>query len=179
MARDWSQGPLGEVMPDQVSGAPLLHNTRLPVEASTGNDDALLEAGGASQEASTETRDSAPAAGGEAMQTLRTSPAAPQLQAEPCRCSATKMCRASWPGDHHATRGIRGAARASASKIHVASRRVFFYNGLNHLKPSDTPTPSRDLARRFSSVLFFHTVQMTWRSFASRPQRNFFEYLCW
>jgi hypothetical protein len=33
---DWSECPLVEVIPGKVSGAPLLKNTRLPVEAITG-----------------------------------------------------------------------------------------------------------------------------------------------
>ena len=33
---DWSQCPLVEVIPGKVSGAPLLKNTRLPVDAITG-----------------------------------------------------------------------------------------------------------------------------------------------
>ena len=39
---DWSDCPLVEVIPGKVSGAPLLRNTRLPVEAITGNYDAFL-----------------------------------------------------------------------------------------------------------------------------------------
>jgi len=34
---DWSDCPLVEVIPGKVSGAPLLKNTRLPVDAITGN----------------------------------------------------------------------------------------------------------------------------------------------
>ena len=33
---DWSECPLVEVIPGKVSGAPLLKDTRLPVEAVTG-----------------------------------------------------------------------------------------------------------------------------------------------
>jgi hypothetical protein len=39
-AFDWSDCPLVEVIPGKVSGAPLLKDTRLPVEAITGNYDA-------------------------------------------------------------------------------------------------------------------------------------------
>ncbi len=38
---DWSNCPLVEIIPDKVSGAPLLKNTRLPVDAITGNYDAF------------------------------------------------------------------------------------------------------------------------------------------
>jgi uncharacterized protein (DUF433 family) len=39
---DWSECPLVEVIPRKVSGAPLLKNTRLPIEAITGNYDAFV-----------------------------------------------------------------------------------------------------------------------------------------
>jgi hypothetical protein len=42
---DWSNCPLVEIIPGKVSGAALLKNTRLPVEAITGDYDAFLEAG--------------------------------------------------------------------------------------------------------------------------------------
>ena len=42
---DWSECPLVEVIPGKVSGAPLLKDTRLPVEAITSNYDAFLERG--------------------------------------------------------------------------------------------------------------------------------------
>ncbi len=42
---DWSDCPLIEVIPGKVSGAPLLKNTRLPVDAITENYDALLDEG--------------------------------------------------------------------------------------------------------------------------------------
>jgi uncharacterized protein (DUF433 family) len=42
---DWSQCSLIEVIPGKVSGAPLLKNTRLPVEAITGNYDAFRDEG--------------------------------------------------------------------------------------------------------------------------------------
>ncbi len=37
---DWSECPLVEETPGKVSGVPLLKNTRLPVQAITGNYDA-------------------------------------------------------------------------------------------------------------------------------------------
>jgi uncharacterized protein (DUF433 family) len=42
---DWSDCPLVEVIPGKVSGAPLLKNARLPVDAITGNYDAFREEG--------------------------------------------------------------------------------------------------------------------------------------
>ena len=42
---DWSDCPLVEVIPGKVSGAPLLKNTRLPVDAITGNYDAFIDEG--------------------------------------------------------------------------------------------------------------------------------------
>ncbi len=42
---DWSDCPLVEIVPGKVSGAPLLKNTRLPVEAITGNYDAFRDEG--------------------------------------------------------------------------------------------------------------------------------------
>ena len=42
---DWPDCPLVEVIPGKVSGAPLLKNTRLPVDAITGNYDAFRDEG--------------------------------------------------------------------------------------------------------------------------------------
>ena len=42
---DWSPCPLVEMIPGKVSGVPLLKNTRLPVDAITGNYDAFRDAG--------------------------------------------------------------------------------------------------------------------------------------
>ena len=55
---DWSDCPSVEVIPGKVSGAPLLKNTRLPVDAITGNYDAFLEEGLSPEEAIAETLDS-------------------------------------------------------------------------------------------------------------------------
>ncbi len=60
---DWSDCPLVEIIPGKVSGAPLLKNTRLPVEAITGNYDAFREEGLSPEEAVTETLDCYPEAG--------------------------------------------------------------------------------------------------------------------
>ena len=60
---DWSDCPLVEVIPGKVSGAPLLKNTRLPVEAITGNYDAFLDEGLSPDVAIAETLDCYPEAG--------------------------------------------------------------------------------------------------------------------
>lgn len=52
-----------EVIPGKVSGAPLLKNTRLPVDAITGNYDAFLDEGLSPDEAIAETLDCYPEAG--------------------------------------------------------------------------------------------------------------------
>jgi uncharacterized protein (DUF433 family) len=60
---DWSNCPLVEIVPGKVSGAPLLKNTRLPVEAITGNYDAFLDEGLSPEAAIAETLDCYPEAG--------------------------------------------------------------------------------------------------------------------
>jgi uncharacterized protein (DUF433 family) len=60
---DWTECPLVEVIPGKVSGAPLLKNTRLPVEAITSNYDAFRAAGLSSDAAIDETLDCYPQAG--------------------------------------------------------------------------------------------------------------------
>ncbi len=57
---DWSECPLVEVFPGKVSGAPLLRNTRLPVEAITGNYDAFRDEGLSEAAAIAETLDCYP-----------------------------------------------------------------------------------------------------------------------
>ncbi len=80
---DWSECPLVEVIPGKVSGAPLLKDTRLPVEAITGNYDAF-RAEGLSPEAAIEgTHDCYPEAGIAAIKTLLDYRAAHQFQAQP------------------------------------------------------------------------------------------------
>ncbi|MFN0103524.1 MAG: DUF433 domain-containing protein [Bryobacteraceae bacterium] len=80
---DWSQCPLVEVIPGTVSGAPLLRNTRLPVEAITGNYDAFRDEGLSPKEAIAETLDCYPEAGIDTIQAILTYRAAHQLQARP------------------------------------------------------------------------------------------------
>jgi uncharacterized protein (DUF433 family) len=60
---DWSDCPLVEVIPEKVSGVPLLKNTRLPVEAITSNYDAFRDRGLSPDEAVAETLDCHPQAG--------------------------------------------------------------------------------------------------------------------
>ena len=60
---DWSDCSLVEVIPGKVSGSPLLRNTRLPVDAITGNYDAFRDEGLSPEEAITETLDCYPEAG--------------------------------------------------------------------------------------------------------------------
>jgi uncharacterized protein (DUF433 family) len=60
---DWSDCPLVEVIPGKVSGVPLLRNTRLPVDAITGNYDAFINEGLSHDEAVAETLDCYPEAG--------------------------------------------------------------------------------------------------------------------
>ena len=60
---DWSDCPLVEVIPGKVSGAPLLKNTRLPVEAITSNYDAFRDRGLSPDAAIDETLDCYPEAG--------------------------------------------------------------------------------------------------------------------
>lgn len=79
---DWSGCPLVEVIPGKVSGAPLLKNTRLPVEAITGNYDAFLDEGLSSDEAIAETLDCYPEAGLENIKAILSYRAARQLQAQ-------------------------------------------------------------------------------------------------
>jgi uncharacterized protein (DUF433 family) len=57
---DWSDCPLVEIIPGKVSGAPLLRNTRLPVEAITGNYDAFRDEGLSPEAAIAETMDCYP-----------------------------------------------------------------------------------------------------------------------
>jgi uncharacterized protein (DUF433 family) len=59
---DWSDCSLVEVIPDKVSGAPLLKNTRLPVEAITSNYDAFRDQGLSHDAAIVETLDCYPEA---------------------------------------------------------------------------------------------------------------------
>ena len=57
---NWQQYTDVEVIPGKVSGAPLLRNTRLPVEAITENYDAFLEEGSTPEQALIETHECYP-----------------------------------------------------------------------------------------------------------------------
>jgi uncharacterized protein (DUF433 family) len=67
---DWSECPLVEVVPGKVSGAPLLKNTRLPVDAVTGNYDAFRAEGLSAEAALAETLDCYPEVSVEAIKAL-------------------------------------------------------------------------------------------------------------
>ena len=80
---DWSECPLVEVIPGKVSGAPLLKNTRLPVEAITGNYDAFRAEGLSPDAAIAETLDCYPETSVEAIKALLDYRTAHQFQAQP------------------------------------------------------------------------------------------------
>jgi len=80
---DWSDCPLVEIIPGKVSGVPLLKNTRLPVDAITGNFDAFREEGLSPEAALAETLDCCPEAGTEAIKAILTYREAHQFQAQP------------------------------------------------------------------------------------------------
>ena len=80
---DWSQCPLVEVIPGKVSGAPLLKDTRLPVEAITGNYDAFRAEGLSPDAALAETLDCYPEAGLDTIRSILDYRAAHQLQVQP------------------------------------------------------------------------------------------------
>jgi len=79
---DWSQCPLVEIIPGKVSGAPLLKNTRLPVDAITGNYDAFLDEGLSPDAAIAETLDCYPEAGLDAIKAILRYRSAHQFQAQ-------------------------------------------------------------------------------------------------
>jgi len=81
-AIDWSDCPLVEVIPGKVSGAPLLKNTRLPVEALIGNYDAFRDEGLSPDDAIAETLDCYPEAGVDAIKAILRYRAEHQLQAQ-------------------------------------------------------------------------------------------------
>ena len=80
---DWSDCPLVEIIPGKVSGVPLLKNTRLPVEAITGNYDAFREEGLSPEAAMAETLDCYPEASLDAIKAILRYRAEHQLQAQP------------------------------------------------------------------------------------------------
>jgi uncharacterized protein (DUF433 family) len=79
---DWSDCPLVEVIPGKVSGVPLLKNTRLPVDAITGNYDAFLDEGLSPDEAIAETLDCYPETDVDTIKAILSYRAAHQLQAQ-------------------------------------------------------------------------------------------------
>ncbi len=79
----WSECPLVEVIPGKVSGAPLLKNTRLPVDAITGNYDASRDEGLSGDEAIAETLDCYSEAGIEAIKAILQYRDEHQMQAQP------------------------------------------------------------------------------------------------
>jgi uncharacterized protein (DUF433 family) len=80
---DWSECSLVEVIPGKVSGAPLLKDTRLPVEAVTGNYDAFRAEGLSPEAAVAETQDCYPEISTQAIEALLDYRAAHQFQAQP------------------------------------------------------------------------------------------------
>jgi len=78
---DWTDCPLVEIIPGKVSGVPLLKNTRLPVDAITGNYDAFRDEGLSPEAAIAETLDCYPEAGREAIRAILQYRAEYQLQA--------------------------------------------------------------------------------------------------
>ncbi len=78
---DWSDCPM-EMVPGKVSGAPLLKDTRLPVEAITGNYDTFRAEGLSSDDAIAETLDCYPEAGIDAIKAILRYRAEHQLQAQ-------------------------------------------------------------------------------------------------
>jgi uncharacterized protein (DUF433 family) len=80
---DWSDCPLVEVIPGKVSGVLLLKNTRLPVEAITGNYDVFRDEGLPPGSAIAETLDCYPEAGLETIIAILDYRAAHRVQAQP------------------------------------------------------------------------------------------------
>lgn len=79
---DWSDCPLVESIPGKVSGVPLVKNTRLPVDAITGNYDAFRDEGLSPEAAISETLDCYPEVGREAIRAILQYRAEHQLQAQ-------------------------------------------------------------------------------------------------
>ena len=80
---DWSGCDLVEVIPGKVSGVPLLKNTRLPVEAITGNYDAFRDEGLSPDQAIAETLECYPEAGIQNIKAILEYRAAHELQTQP------------------------------------------------------------------------------------------------
>jgi len=104
---DWAQCPLVEVIPGKVSGAPLLTNTRLPVEAITGNYDAFRDEGLSPDAAIAETLDCYPEAG------IETIPAILAYRGCCMMCPSAKRPKLIW------TEGGRCFPMVIARKINV------------------------------------------------------------
>ena len=79
---DWSDCPLVEIVPGKVGGAALLKNTRLPVEAITGNYDAFRDEGLSRDAAIAETLDCYPEAGLDSIKAILNYRAEHQFQAQ-------------------------------------------------------------------------------------------------
>ena len=79
---DWSECPLIEAIPGKVSGAPVLKNTRLPVDAITGNYDAFRDEGLSPEAAIAETLDCYPEAGFENIKAILDYRSQHQFQAQ-------------------------------------------------------------------------------------------------
>jgi uncharacterized protein (DUF433 family) len=79
---DWSDCQLAEVVPGKVSGAPLLKNTRLPIDAIVGNYDAFRDEGLSAEAAIAETLDCYPEAGLDAIKAILDYRARHQFQAQ-------------------------------------------------------------------------------------------------
>jgi uncharacterized protein (DUF433 family) len=77
----WSDCPLVEIIPGKVSGVPLLKNTRLPVDAITGNYDAFRDEGLSPDEAIAETMDCYPEVSVDSIKAILNHRAEHQLQA--------------------------------------------------------------------------------------------------
>lgn len=82
VALDWSDCPLVEIIPGKVSGAPLLKNTRLPIDAILENYDAFRDEGLSPEAAIAETLDCYPEAGLENIKAILNYRAERQLQAQ-------------------------------------------------------------------------------------------------
>jgi len=79
---DWTDCPLVKIIPGKVSGVPLLKNSRLPVDAITGNYDAFRDEGLSPEAALAETLDCYPEAGREAIRAILQYRDEHQLQAQ-------------------------------------------------------------------------------------------------
>ena len=82
-ALDWPDCSLVEIIPGKVSGAPLLENTRLPVDAITESYDAFRDEGLSPEAAISETLDCYPEVGIDAIQAILTDRVEHQFQAQP------------------------------------------------------------------------------------------------